>query len=395
VTNAGQHTGGVWRERLDHRCSVGASDADRRRVLARFAQDGLARGEAVVAVGDAPVRRALIDDLRAAGIDAAMLVQSGQLTLLGPEQWYPVDGAVLDPFAQGAQLSQWAARVRETNAGGCFVADMSWAAAHPERFGDLLEYEARLNDYLLDAGVRVLCHYDRRAFASAQVLDMLATHPIVAVGGDAVSNPSYVPPAAFFDAARADRVLDVRLATLSERHRQDVELTAYDHSVSHDLKGPLASILTAAEWLLERGTGAGAAELREELERIAAAAQRANETVESLLLLAEPHGVDVVPLDMGAIVDAAIGGLAGPIRELLADVVQPADWPAALGHPALVRHVWVNYVGNALKHGGRSVRVELGATVAAAGRVRFWVRDNGPGIPAAQRAALFAPRDGA
>ena len=51
--------------------------------------------------------------------------------------------------------------------------------------------------------------------------------------------------------------------------------------------------------------------------------------------------------------------------------------------------MWVNYLSNGIKYGGRPPRVELGATVQPDGMVRFWVRDNGPGILLEEQARLF------
>ena len=54
--------------------------------------------------------------------------------------------------------------------------------------------------------------------------------------------------------------------------------------------------------------------------------------------------------------------------------------------------VWVNYISNALKYGGTPPHVELGATVRREnGQVRFWVRDDGPGIEPDEIAKLFTP----
>jgi signal transduction histidine kinase len=50
----------------------------------------------------------------------------------------------------------------------------------------------------------------------------------------------------------------------------------------------------------------------------------------------------------------------------------------------------VNYLSNALKHGGRPARVELGAEEDG-GMARFWVQDNGPGLDAEAQRRLFAP----
>ena len=50
-----------------------------------------------------------------------------------------------------------------------------------------------------------------------------------------------------------------------------------------------------------------------------------------------------------------------------------------------------NYVSNAIQHGGQPPRVQLGADVQTDGMVRFWVRDNGQGIPRQEVGRLFAP----
>jgi signal transduction histidine kinase len=53
--------------------------------------------------------------------------------------------------------------------------------------------------------------------------------------------------------------------------------------------------------------------------------------------------------------------------------------------------VWINYLTNALKHGGETERIELGGKRMDNGTAHFWVRDYGPGIsPEAQR-KLFQP----
>jgi signal transduction histidine kinase len=53
--------------------------------------------------------------------------------------------------------------------------------------------------------------------------------------------------------------------------------------------------------------------------------------------------------------------------------------------------VWVNYLSNALKYGGQPPQIELGAAEKSDGMVRFWVRDNGPGLRLDEQARLFTP----
>jgi len=53
--------------------------------------------------------------------------------------------------------------------------------------------------------------------------------------------------------------------------------------------------------------------------------------------------------------------------------------------------VWVNYLSNAHKYGGRPPHIELSAETQTDGTVRFAVRDSGPGIALEDQARLFKP----
>jgi signal transduction histidine kinase len=79
------------------------------------------------------------------------------------------------------------------------------------------------------------------------------------------------------------------------------------------------------------------------------------------------------------------------IKEFRGQINLPEAWPGAIGYAPWIEEVWANYFINALKHGGRPPCVELGATVQPDRMVRFWVRDNGPGILPDDQAHLFIP----
>jgi signal transduction histidine kinase len=68
----------------------------------------------------------------------------------------------------------------------------------------------------------------------------------------------------------------------------------------------------------------------------------------------------------------------------------PETWPAALGHAPWIEEVWVNYLSNGMRYGGKPPKLELGGETVS-DKVRFWVRDNGPGISEEQKVRLFAP----
>jgi signal transduction histidine kinase len=57
--------------------------------------------------------------------------------------------------------------------------------------------------------------------------------------------------------------------------------------------------------------------------------------------------------------------------------------------PYLLRRVFANLIGNALRHAGKAIRIELAAEDLATEGVRFTVRDDGSGIPPAFHDLIF------
>jgi signal transduction histidine kinase len=192
------------------------------------------------------------------------------------------------------------------------------------------------------------------------------------------------------DNARLVEALRDQAAELQKRNE---ELDAYAHTVAHDLKGPLGPMLGYAEMLEKDFDRISQTDLQEHLHAIAASTQKMSNIIEELLLLAEARQsqVKAQPLDMAHIVSEALKRLNPMIEEYEAQVYLPSTWPLTIGYGPWVEEVWVNYVSNAVKYGGQPPRVQLGVTVQPDCMVRFWVRDNGPGIPREVQARLFSP----
>jgi PAS domain S-box-containing protein len=168
------------------------------------------------------------------------------------------------------------------------------------------------------------------------------------------------------------------------------ELDAFAHTVAHDLKSPLSNIRGFVEWLQTRADLSDA-ERHDYIMAIERNAVKMDNIIDELLLLAQVRKAEVElgPIDMARVIVEAQTRLAFLIAEKQAVIRVPSHWPTALGHAPWVEEVWVNYLSNAIKYGGRPPRVEVGCLEQPDGALRFWARDNGAGIALDEQTNLF------
>ncbi|MBN1993125.1 MAG: hypothetical protein JW953_10510 [Anaerolineae bacterium] len=169
------------------------------------------------------------------------------------------------------------------------------------------------------------------------------------------------------------------------------ELDAFAHTVAHDLKTPLSTIIVCNNLLRETKPNVFNEEQLELTQTVEETAFKMNDIIDDLLLLAEVRKaeVEVEPLDMARLITATRRRLARMIEECRGEIISPRTWPVVLGYGPWIEEVWANYISNALKYGGRPPRVELGASAQPGNMVRFWVQDNGAGLSAEEQKKLF------
>jgi PAS domain S-box-containing protein len=194
----------------------------------------------------------------------------------------------------------------------------------------------------------------------------------------------------------AERMLaEVRLRQYTTAlEAQNAELDAFAHTVAHDLKNPLTTLVAYSDMLEKKHTELSAETVEQFLHILGRHAHKMNVIIDEMLLLSSVRDMEEVrlaPLDMGAIVTETLERLSYLIEEHSGEIVLSDGWPTVLGYAPWVEEIWVNYLSNAIRYGGRPPRVEVGATTEAGGMVRFWVRDNGSGLSSDEQARLFTP----
>jgi PAS domain S-box-containing protein len=167
------------------------------------------------------------------------------------------------------------------------------------------------------------------------------------------------------------------------------ELEAFSYSVSHDLRSPLRAIAGFAQILAEDYGPALDDEGRRLLRVVTDNCVSMGQLIEDLLKFSRAGRAPlaVAPLQVEALVRGVIADLTLTHPKAR---VELGSLPAANGDTTLLRQVWVNLIGNALKYSANAAepRVQVGGRVEGAECV-YWVRDNGAGFDMRYAEKLF------
>ena len=181
--------------------------------------------------------------------------------------------------------------------------------------------------------------------------------------------------------------------SLTELQTQNEELDAFAHTVAHNLKSPLTALTGIAQILATDFHDMPSEDVERYLNIVYRGGRKANNIVEELLVLASVRKIEVKasPLDMSYIVTEAKQRAATINLDNKPEFIVPSNWPVAMGYGPWVEEIWVNYISNAIKYGGTPPKIELGSNVEPNDKIRFWVKDNGPGLTPEEQARLFTP----
>ncbi|MBN2168315.1 MAG: PAS domain S-box protein [Actinobacteria bacterium] len=179
-----------------------------------------------------------------------------------------------------------------------------------------------------------------------------------------------------------------RKKTEEELREANEALAAYAHIVSHDLKGPIASVLAGAELLedfLENPSDSSAAGLMEVSRLMANNARKAHDLIGEILELAKSGQVpqDVSDIDIGEIVERILEERRIEINCKGIDVIVRNHLGTVKANATQIYQLFSNLVGNAVKFNNSSdpvieiVRCDNGTNCLH----EYLVKDNGPGIP--------------
>lgn len=194
-----------------------------------------------------------------------------------------------------------------------------------------------------------------------------------------------------------NRQLEGKVAQVSEVNR---ELEAFSYSVSHDLRAPLRHVAGFSD-KLTRHLGDDADEKsRHYLDVISSSAQRMAALIDDLLVYSRlgraamrQQAVDMQSLvaDTRAMLDANLktDAEAGAPAHSVEWTIAPL--PVVVADENMMRQVWLNLLGNAVKYSGNRnpAKIRVDYQAQPDGGHQFTVSDNGAGFDMAYAAKLF------
>lgn len=163
-------------------------------------------------------------------------------------------------------------------------------------------------------------------------------------------------------------------------------------AVSHDLRTPLASILTAATTVAKSDSHLSPAARGELMTTIVDEAERLNRLVANLLSMTKLESGELLiksqPEDVGELVSAALSALAsrGGTERIRIDI--PSDLPLIEVDSLLIEQTLINLLENALRYAPGDSAIEIEAR-RVEDKVLIRVCDRGPGILPHEREKVF------
>ena len=218
----------------DHLSWLYETEKQYRSLETYFIQQGLERGEKVISIGGHYPNKTSPDDFQHDGLILTPRIESGQLRFYGVHEIF-MCGGTFDP-EDTIDLLRRATDKALREGYGCLrvIEKMTWVLASSQALENLVEYEAKLNNFLAENRCLVICEYDMRRFESDVLLDVLSTHPLCVVGTEVYDNPHYVQPVEILDADISSAKLRSLLNSLEKHKRSDQALSTLAGGIAHN-----------------------------------------------------------------------------------------------------------------------------------------------------------------
>ena len=396
----------------DHLALIYETSAEQFAAAIPFVRQGLERDERCLYVADENSRSEVLAAMEDADVDVDAVLESGALTLHTKQDTY-CRGGEFDPDDMIAFLRAAIEEATEEYEALRIAGEMTWIFGDEPRVEDLVEYEGKLNHLLPDEDCIALCQYNRNRFPAEVLRDVVRTHPHLVYDSTVSHNCHYTPPEEFFGPDRPAREMDRILNTLRDRtqatvdlqereralQRQNDRLESFASMLAHELRNPLNIAQIYSQSAMDGD--------RDAAEEVATALDRMEEMINVMLVTARGTDVDL-DRETVSLSDTATEAW-DDLQDNAATLVVETDRGIRID-PVHLRHLLENLFRNSVEHSSASSRSqddEITAPDSSDAEIKadggdggltvrvgdlptgFYVEDDGPGIPEAERESVF------
>lgn len=180
-----------------HMCYIFNDESQRREVMAAFLNSGLSAGEKVGYFVDTVTPEEVLSYLKGLGVKIPDRTTPASLSISDAEKTYCPDGTFIPERMLGTLRAYYTASIADGFPGSRVSGEMSWALKGIPGSQRLIEYEALVNDVVIEYPVTAICQYNANLFDGGMLFDVLSVHPMMVVNGQVVKNPYFIQQAQF------------------------------------------------------------------------------------------------------------------------------------------------------------------------------------------------------
>jgi PAS domain S-box-containing protein len=175
-----------------HPCLIFENKKEQEEAFVPFLQAGLLRGEKCVYIYDENDPHWIVECMMSHEFALDKYLESGAFSIIHKNDAYLRGGY----FETEKMCEFWRVEIeRAQNEGyGALraAAEMTWSLGQEPGCEHLVAYESHLNQVFPNFQVSALCQYNRRRFNAETIKGIIHVHPLIAVEGQLLSNPTVI-----------------------------------------------------------------------------------------------------------------------------------------------------------------------------------------------------------
>ncbi|MGC9516220.1 MAG: MEDS domain-containing protein [Methanomicrobiales archaeon] len=177
----------------DHLCCLYETEKEHKNILTPYIIQGLENNEKIVYILDKHTKNTVKTYIQDMDLDANSLIESGQFVFLSTGESYILDGHFHPDSMITLLQNSLDVALQEGYSALRVTGEMSWILKGLKGSEKFIEYESKLNQFFPGKKCIGLCQYNLTDFNNNLLLDVLLTHPKVALADKIYKNIYYIP----------------------------------------------------------------------------------------------------------------------------------------------------------------------------------------------------------